>query len=309
MKLFSKIFLVTFAVCGTAQAQQDAMFTHYMNNTIAVNPAYAGSSNALSLTAIHRSQWVGFDGAPTTQTLTMHTPICKRKMGLGLSIVNDKVGPVNTTGAYADYAYFLKLDDKSTLSLGLSAGLNFMEAGLTDLTIIDNDDVAFKDNISSKLLPNFGFGMYYRRPKFYAGLSAPRLLENNFYTNTVTGGELAKEKRHYYFICGGVTPMGQNVEFRPTTLVKAAPGGPVQADVTGTFIFHKRFLLGAMYRTGDAVGGLLGYYFTNQLHAGYSFDWSYGLKTSKYNGGSHEIMLSYDFIYKNQEKIRTPRYF
>jgi type IX secretion system PorP/SprF family membrane protein len=297
-------------MAGTASAQQDAMFTHYMNNTIAVNPAYAGTRNALTITGIHRSQWVGFDGAPITQTLTAHTPIANNKMGIGLSVVNDKIGPVTTTGAYADYAYYLKLDDKSKLSLGLSAGLNYMQAGLADLTIIDQDDEAFKENISSKLLPNFGFGMYYRRPRFYAGLSAPKLLQNNFYTNDVSGSaRIAKEQRHYYFICGGVARMGANVEFRPTGFVKATPGAPVQADLTSTFIFNKRFLLGAMFRTGDAVGGLVGYYVTNQLHLGYSYDWSYKLETFKYNQGSHEIMLSYDFIYKNSDKIRSPRYF
>lgn len=310
MKLRNKLFLAALALCGTVTAQQDAMFTHYMNNTIAVNPAYAGTRNALTITGLHRSQWVGFDGAPVTQTLTMHTPIAKNKMGLGVSVINDKIGPVKTAGAYADYAYYLKLNDKSQLSLGLSAGLNFMQAGLTDLTIIDQDDVSFKDDISSKLLPNFGFGMYYRRPKFYAGLSAPKLLENNFYNNTVTGSvNLAKEKRHYYFICGGVTKISPEVEFRPTTFVKATPGAPVEADVTTTFIFHKRLLLGGMFRTGDAVGGLIGFYVTPQLHLGYSYDWSYKLETFKYNQGSHEIMISYDFIYKNSEKIRSPRYF
>ena len=310
MKLRYKLFLAALALFGTAAAQQDAMFTHYMNNTIAVNPAYAGTRNAMTITGIHRSQWVGFDGAPVTQTLTMHTPIAKNKMGLGISVINDKIGPVKTSGAYADYAYYIKLTDKSQLSLGLSAGLNLMQAGLTELTILDQDDASFQQNISSRLLPNFGFGMYYRRPQFYAGLSAPKLLQNNFYTNPVTGSAfLAKEKRHFYFICGGVTKISPEVQFRPTTFVKATPGAPVEADVTTTFIFHKRFLLGAMFRTGDAVGGLIGYYITNQVHLGYSYDWSYKLETFKHNQGSHEIMLSYDFIYKNSEKIRSPRYF
>jgi len=306
MKLRNKLFLAAVALTGTATAQQDAMFTHYMNNTLAVNPAYAGTRNALTITGLHRSQWVGFDGAPVTQTLTVHTPL-NRKMGLGLSVVNDKIGPVNTSGAFADYAYYLKLDDKSQLSLGVSAGLNFMKADLAGLTIIDPNDASFKENISSKLLPNFGFGMYYRRPKFYAGLSVPKLLENNFYSNTVSGS--GKETRHYYLICGGVTKLSPEVEFHPTTLVKATEGAPVEADLTTTFIFHKRFLLGGTFRTGDAVGGLIGFYVTNQLHLGYSYDWSYKLETFRYNQGSHEIMLSYDFIFKNDDKIRSPRYF
>ncbi len=311
MKALKKILVIVLSVAtGALTAQQDPMFTHYMNNTIAVNPGYAGTSEALSLTALHRSQWVNFEGAPTTQTITMHTPMKNNKMGLGISVINDKIGPVNTTGAYVDYSYMLKLNEKSKLSFGLSAGINYMQAGLANLTVIQQNDIAFQEDVNSKLLPNFGFGMYYFTKRFYAGISSPKLLENNFNTNTINGTtKLATEKRHYFFIAGGVMRLNSEVEFRPTTFVKATMGAPIEADITASFIFNKRILIGGMYRTGDAIGLLAGYYITNQFHVGYSFDWSYGNRTFLYNQGSHEIILTYDFIFNDKQKVRSPRYF
>jgi type IX secretion system PorP/SprF family membrane protein len=311
MKALKKILLIVLSVAtGILTAQQDAMFTHYMNNTIAVNPGYAGTSEALSLTALHRSQWVNFEGAPTTQTITMHAPLKNNKMGLGISVINDKIGPVNTTGAYVDYSYMLKLNEKSKLSFGLSAGINYMQAGLANLRLIQQNDIAFQEDVNSKLLPNFGFGMYYYTKCFYAGISSPKLLENNFNNNTIDGTtKLATEKRHYFFIAGGVMRLNSEVEFRPTTFVKATMGAPIEADITASFILNKRVLIGGMYRTGDAIGLLAGYYITNQFHVGYSFDWSYGNRTFLYNQGSHEIMLTYDFIFNDKQKVRSPRYF
>lgn len=307
MKIRYSILLVLVTLC--AKAQQDAMFTHYMNNTLSVNPAYAGTRNALTLTGLHRSQWVGFEGAPVTQTITVHSPIIKNKMGLGISLINDKIGPVNTCGAQASYSYYIDMGDRSKLAMGLNAGVNMMQAGLTDLTIIDADDQALSQNINSKLLPNFGFGLYYRRPSLYVGLSAPRLLENNYFENSNGSTTISKENRHYYLIGGLVTRLSPQVNFKPTALLKATVGAPIEADITATFIFNKRFLMGGMVRSNDALGILAGYYITPQLHAGYSYDWSYNLRTFKYNQGSHEVMLSYDLIFKNEDKIRSPRYF
>lgn len=160
-------------------AQQDAMFTHYMFNTLSVNPAYAGSRDALTITGLHRSQWVGFDGAPTTQTLTLHSPIYNEHLGVGLSVVNDKIGPVNTTAFYGDFAYKLKVSEKAKLAFGLSAGLNIRQSGLTDVALDESVDQSFAADEESALLPNFGFGMYYSTDKFYVGVSVPKLLKNN----------------------------------------------------------------------------------------------------------------------------------
>ncbi len=313
MKTINKIIVavvLTFG-CLTGSAQQDAMYTHYMYNTLVINPGYAGSRDALSLTALHRSQLVDFTGAPVTQTLTLHAPLRNEHIGLGLSLTNDKIGPTNNTSLFADFAYIMKLNEKSKLALGLSAGANIFQANLNTLQLNDQSDPVFQDNINNKVTPNFGFGAYYYRERFYAGVSTPNLLQNNY--SMITKGDgttlIGKEQRHYYFIAGTVINMAENLAFKPTTFVKVTAGAPVQADVTASFILMKRLLLGVMYRTGDSFGALIGVDITTQFHVGYSYDYSYGLQTFKYNMGSHEIVLRYDFLTHDKKQIHSPRYF
>ena len=307
------IIAVTVLLSGIgAVAQQDAMFTHYMFNTLAVNSGYAGSRDALTITGLHRSQWVSFPGAPTTQTLTMHTPLLNDKLGVGLSVLNDKIGPTNTTAIYGDFAYKLKVSEKAKLAFGLKGGINLMSNKLAGLKTDEGGDIAFSSNTASQLLPNFGFGMYYYSDKFYVGLSTPKLLENDYKTNTTTGTtSVASEQRHYFLIAGTVFPIGesQKIKLKPTTFIKVTAAAPIEADLTLTALFNDKFWAGAMFRTGDALGVLLGANITQQLSLGYSFDWSYTNTTFKYNGGSHEIMLRYDLIYTDKGKIRSPRYF
>lgn len=300
------------SIGGSASyAQQAPMFTHYMYNTLSVNPAYAGSREALTVTALHRSQWVDFTGAPTTQTLTMHSPIINEHIGVGLAVVNDKIGPTNNTGIVASFAYRMKLTQKSKLALGLSAGANIFQANLNNLNLDQTNDPVFQNNVNNKTTPNVGFGVYYSRERFYTGISVPSLIENSFSEVNQAGGStlIASEQRHYFFIAGGLIKLGHNLDFKPTTLIKVTAAAPIQADLTASFIVMKRLLLGGMFRTGDAVGGLIGYDVTEQLHIGYSYDWSYGLETSKYNNGSHEIMLRYDFIFSSKKQIHSPRNF
>lgn len=309
MKKIIIIISTLFASFG-AFAQQDAMFTHYMFNTLAVNSGYAGSRDALTITGLHRSQWVSFPGAPTTQTLTLHTPIANDQLGLGLSVLNDKIGPTNTTAIYADFAYKLKISEKAKLAFGLKGGINLRSNGLSSLALDENNDDAFASDVTSDILPNFGFGLYYYTDKFYVGLSTPKLLENNFKTNTVSGSSsVASEKRHYFLIAGTVFPITDNVKLKPTGFVKVTEGAPVEGDVTLTALFKEKLWAGVMFRTGDALGLLIGANLTDQLALGYSFDWSYTNTTFKYNAGSHELMLRYDLIYNNAKKIRSPRYF
>jgi type IX secretion system PorP/SprF family membrane protein len=297
--------------CSGIQAQQAPMYTHYMYNTLSVNPAYAGSRDALTITGLHRSQWVDFKGAPVTQTLTLHTPLRNEHIGVGLSLSNDKIGPSNNTSLFADFAYIMKLNKKSKLALGLSAGANIFQGQLNTLALDEQNDAVFQNNISNRTTPNFGFGAYYSRERFYAGISVPHLIQNNYSVVNMADGStlIAKEQRHYFLIAGTMIKLSNNLEFKPTTLVKVTPAAPVQADVTASFIIMKKLLIGAMYRTGDAAGALIGVDLTEQLHVGYSYDWSFGLQTAKYNKGSHEIVLRYDFIYSSKKQIHSPRYF
>ncbi len=313
MKTFKRILAATVLFVGASSiyAQQDPMFTHYMYNTLAVNPAYAGSRDALTITGLHRSQWLDFKGAPQSQTLTMHSPIANEHIGLGLSVLNDKIGPSNNTSAYVDFAYRMNLNKKSKLALGISGGAKIFQAKLNTLNLDQTADPTFENNISNRITPNFGFGAYYSRERFYAGISVPNLLQNSYSEISQVNGStlIAKEQRHYFFIAGTVIKLTDNLSLKPTTLIKVTAAAPVQADVTASFLIGQKLLLGAMYRTGDAAGVLVGLDVTDQLHLGYSFDWSYGLRTFKYNMGSHEIMLRYDFIFPSKKQIHSPRYF
>ncbi len=303
-----KIILATIAfiaLTASLKAQQDAMFTHYMYNTLWLNPAYAGTRDALTVTGIHRSQWVGFDGAPVDQTLTMHSPILNGKMGIGLSLMNDKIGPTKSTLVALDLSYQVRLSKKSKLSFGLKGLVNMYSNSLSPLKLDNQNDGAFSQNFT-KVLPNAGAGIYYYHERFYVGFSTPKLLENK-----LNGDVSSKsvEQRHYFFIMGTVFDLSKDLKLKPTCFIKATQGAPIQGDVTANFIIKDKFSIGAMYRTGDAFGALLGYNFTEQFTVGYSFDWSTANTTGKYNNGSHEIMLRYDLVSKSKAKIKSPRFF
>ncbi len=313
MNTLKKITLALITVLGTlgVQAQQNPMFTHYMYNTLAVNPGYAGSRDALTVTALYRMQWVDFKGAPVTQTLTVHAPLRNQHIGLGLSVLNDKIGPINNTSVFGDFAYRMNLSKKSKLALGLSGGVNIFQASLATLDLDQQSDPVFQADIANHITPNFGFGIYYSRTRFYAGISAPNLLENDYSVIQQTNGTtlIGSEQRHYFFIMGAMLNLSENLAFKPTTLVKMTMGAPVQADFTASFVLFNKVLLGAMFRTGDSFGALVGLNITDQLHLGYSYDWSFGLSTGKYNDGSHELMLRYDFLRFDKKQIHSPRYF
>ncbi|MFI5222380.1 MAG: type IX secretion system membrane protein PorP/SprF [Bacteroidia bacterium] len=297
--------------CLALDAQQMPMYTHYMYNTLVVNPAYAGSRDALTVTALDRLQWVGFEGAPSTQTLTLHAPLRNEHIGLGLSVMQDKIGPVSNTSVTGSFAYIMKVSKKAKLSLGLSAGVNMFQANLNTLSLDQQSDPVFLNNVNSRITPDFGFGAYYSRERFYAGVSVPNLIQNSYsQVNEANGNTLiAKEQRHYFFIAGTMLKITDNLAFKPTTLIKVTEAAPVQADLTATFVIMKKLYLGAMFRTGDAMGGLIGVDITDQFHVGYSYDWSYVLSSSRYNSGSHEIILRYDFLLFDKKQIHNPRYF
>jgi type IX secretion system PorP/SprF family membrane protein len=313
MKTFKIITIALVLSLGslTLNAQQLPMFTHYMDNTLVINPAYAGSRDALTVTALDRMQWVDFKGAPMTQSLTMHAPLRSEHIGIGLSVLNDKIGPTNNTSAFAEFAFIMKLTSKARLAFGLSGGINVFQANLNGLDLDQENDPVFINNINNRMTPNFGFGAYYYKQDFYAGLSVPYLLENNYSSVTQENGStlIAKEQRHYYFITGAMINIAHNLAFKPTVLIKETSAAPVEADFTASFVIMKKLLVGAMVRTGDAFGALIGLDITNQLHIGYSYDWSYGLRTFKYNAGSNEIMLRYDFIFFDKQQIHSPRNF
>lgn len=310
MKKYKNLLIACLLSFGsfTIQAQLLPMYTHYMYNTLSINPAYAGSRDALTVTALNRSQWVDFKGAPTTQTITLHAPLRNNRIGLGASAVNDKIGPINNTSVNLDFAYMLQLTQQSKLALGISAGASILQANISSLELIQQNDPAFENNINNQLKPNVGFGAYYSRERFYAGISAPNLLLNT-YSVTNQSLNIVKEQRHYFLSTGAIFDLNSTLSFKPTALIKLTQTAPIQGDITASVIINKRILVGAMIRTGDACGLLLGVDIIEQLHIGYSFDFSYGMKTLTYNKGSHELVLRYDFLSASKKQIHSPRYF
>jgi type IX secretion system PorP/SprF family membrane protein len=299
--------LMVFSLFGILKlsAQQEPMYTQYMFNTLSVNPAYAGTRNALNLNTLTRLQWVGLEGAPKTFSVALHSPINKRKVGLGLTLVTDEVGPVRNTYFTANYAYRLKITDKLTLSMGIKGGISNYYAGLSELKVNDEGDPHFMSD-EKKLSPNIGIGFYLYSDKYYVGFSAPKLIETTIDEEyAASKNEL---KRHYYIIGGYIWQLNSRWLFKPTLLTKAVSGAPVSNDITMQFLYNDRIWMGAMYRIGDAAGLFVDVKINRQIMVGYGYDFSLnGL--SGINGGTHEIMLSFDFDGFASSKVKSPRYF
>lgn len=308
--IMKRLIIVFVLLIGMAMhAQQDAQYTQYMYNTISVNPAYAGSRGVLSFNALHRSQWVGLDGAPTTQTFSMNAPLGE-KVGLGVSIVNDKIGPSRETYFDADFSYTINLNAQTKLAFGLKAGFNLLDVDFTKLQGGDDSDIYFQNNIDNRFMPNVGVGFYLYGDNYYFGLSAPDLLETDHYedeANTNSQSFLASEKIHGYLIGGYVFDLSYNLKMKPAFLLKAVSGAPLQVDVSANFLYNERFTLGAAYRWDAAVSAMAGFQITDGLMIGYAYDFD-TTELQNYNSGSHEIMLRFEILDRRKVDI-SPRFF
>lgn len=293
-------------------AQQDAQYTQYMYNTLSVNPAYAGSRGVLSLAGLHRSQWVGLDGAPTTQTFNFHTPVSER-VGIGLSIVNDEIGNGTNQDTYFDaaFSYTVPTSDEGRLSFGLKAGGHFLNIDFNRLRNFDpSTSPAGQQNIDKKFSPNFGAGVYYHTEKFYAGLSVPNFLQTeHFESSGESSSFLAQERMNWYLITGYVFDLNPDLKLKPAALLKAVQGAPLQADLSATFLLNDKFSLGAAYRWDAALSALVGIQLNEKLMLGLAYDKEITeLGNTAFNAGSFEVFLRYEFRtrYKN---VLTPRFF
>ncbi|MFN8356787.1 MAG: type IX secretion system membrane protein PorP/SprF [Spirosomataceae bacterium] len=302
--------------CLDTMAQQEAMYSQYMFNTLAINPAYAGSRDVLSMTALYRKQWVGIDGAPSTQTFTADMPLNKERIGLGLQAFNDEIGIFKNTGAYFSYAFRVKIAQRTTLALGLQAGATNLRADYLSVNTGPTADNAFSQNIS-KWLPNFGTGIFISNDRAYIGLSVPQLIRGRL--NDFSKSDSARQERHYFVMAGFVVKLSNSIHLKPSMLLKAVQGAPVAFDGNVNIWFRNRIALGASFRTGnvkfnnspisggklgDAVVGLLEVQLSDQIRFGYAYD--YMLNDLKKE--SHEIMLRYEFGF-TKSRILTPRYF
>lgn len=303
----SRFVLVTLLLANAVvgRGQQDPLYSQYMFNTLAFNPAYAGSANVFTVMALSRHQWVGFDGAPATQTVLAHTPLKAQNLALGFSAINDKIGPSHQTAVYGDFAYRIRTGTDSRLSFGLKGGMNVYQADLASLTSVEVDPANI--NISGQLLPNVGFGLYWHGPRYYLGASAPKLLENKM--STVSGNVLvpSTEARHYFLMGGYVFDLSRDLKFKPSFIFRTVEGAPLSLDINGSFLLRERIWFGAMYRLGNAFGVMGQYQVSDQFRVGYAFDLT-TTRIGAYNAGTHEIMLSYDFRFMKGKTI-SPRYF
>ena len=309
MKKLIYITFVSFLMfCSFVEstAQQDPMFTQYMFNTLSINPAYAGHANLIEANLIHRSQWVNFDGAPRTQSFTIHAPLRKENIGLGGTILSDKNGPSSQVGIFLDASYKIIMD-KSSLAFGLKGGLNLYKAELTALNPVDGTDPIFQSDIVNEPLMNFGFGLFWSAEKWYLSASLPKLLNNELIDENLPTFEMNTERRHFFLGGGFVFDLNNYVKFKPTILAKMVDGAPPSVDVTANFLFYDKFWAGAMYRTGDAVGMIFQYEINKKLRLGYSYDYVIsGL--SSFSGASHELMIGLD-LGKPPKGEKSPRYF
>lgn len=304
------IFLIVCSFSWGVHGQQEASFSHYMYNHQAINPGYVGARGVTNFTSVLRSQWTGIEGAPLTQTLSYSGPVSSKNIGFGLSVLNDKIGPVSHTSFNLDLAYHLRLNRKDhRLAVGLKAGMlnYFLNPDMIN-TLVPNDQ-AFVLDQDRRLLPNIGFGFYYYSQKFYLGMAVPQILAHEAY----------QLERHYYLISGGLIDISPSLMLKPSVLLKQTKS-IAGYDFSIMAIFNKTFWLGGQIRNnfnadtfrsfaGTGTSALLGIHLGKQFSLGYS----YGFPTSVINNGlnatTHEVFLRFDLTTKSQGYLRSPRFF
>jgi len=309
MKKRFLIFIVTL-VAASSYAQQDSQFTNYMYNTININPAYAGSRGVLSIFGLHRNQWVGLDGAPVTNTLSINSPINNSNFGIGLSLVNDRIGPSDENSFSLDISYSVKTSETYKLSFGVKATANLLNVDFTKLNIYNPGDALAQYNVDNKFSPNVGAGVYLHSDKTYVGLSVPNFLETKHFDkgeSAFTANSVASERMHFYLIGGHVFDLSENVKLKPAFLTKMVQGAPLQVDLSANFLFNDKFTLGAAYRWDAAASLLAGFQVSDSWFIGYGYDMEV-TKLANYNSGSHEFFLRYE-LFKNYDKVVSPRFF
>lgn len=301
-----KIILFFLFFSGALFAQQDAQFTQYMYNTININPAYAGSRGALSVFGLYRTQWIGLDGAPETSAFSLNTPITNSNLGLGVSLINDKIGPTNENTFSADLSYFIQTSEDYKLSFGIKATGNIFNLDVNKLNPQNQGDPNLQD-LNNKFSPNVGAGIYLHSDKAYLGLSIPNFIQTNRFSDNDVA--IYKNKINYYLMAGYVFNLDryEYIKFKPALLTKIVEGSPLQIDASANFLFNEKFTLGVAYRWSAALSAMAGFQISDGLFIGYAYDRE-TTKLVNYNSGSHEIFLRFEFLNK-YSRITSPRFF
>ncbi len=297
------LLLLTF---WNAIAQQDPHYTQYMYNMNIINPAYAGSKENLSFGLLYRKQWIEIEDAPTTFSLSGSAPVGKN-VGLGLSIISDKIGPVEENNVYGDFSYTLNLGGEHRLALGLKAGVTFQKIGLRSIiqpTLPDPNDGAFSEDTNNTKL-NIGTGLFYYTNKYYFALSIPNMLKSAHLD--YNGIKYGTEIQHYFLTGGYVFDLNPNLKFKPFAMVKSAFNAPTSLDISTNFLYLEKFEMGATFRLQDSFGAMVNYAISPSLRIGYAYDHIVSdLKVS--TPSSHEIILLFDLNFPKKVS-RSPRYF
>jgi type IX secretion system PorP/SprF family membrane protein len=308
MKKLLQLSLILF-VTTHVSAQQDVLLSQYMFNHVVINPGYAGSKNYMMATALHRDQWVGWKGAPESNSFTIHGPLKDKNLGLGFNLMNDRIGVTNRTDAYGVFSYQLRVSNQFKLGLGLQGGVGYFSYKNSDLVYWESNDKVFEENSQTNLLPNFGTGAFLYSRKYYFGISVPHLLDYNTTKkfSVQSAANVPRQTRHYFAEAGMAITSNPDVVIKPSVLLKYVYNAPLQADFNINVLFAKTFWVGASYRTNDAIVGILELQLSPKFRIGYSYDFTL-TDIQNYSSGSHEIMLGYDFGY-DLLKIKSPRYF
>lgn len=284
-------------------AQQDPQFTQYTLNPLSVNSAYAGSRGHTAIVGLHRSQWVGIDGAPQTQTLSIDAPI-KNRVGLGLSVINDELGPSEEVYTDLNFSYTIPIDEHYKLAFGIKGGFRLLSLDFTKGTRVTDIDNAFQQGLNNEFFPTFGAGLFLHSEKKYFGISIPNFLDDKQFADLPNSR--AEERFHVFFTGGWVFNPSDELKFKPAFLVKHVQGTPLSVDVSGNFLIQERFNIGISYRWDDSVSGLVGFQIAPSLLIAYAYDFTTSdLEIA--NSGSHEISLRFE-IFKDRI-LKSPRFF
>lgn len=301
------IFLIGGSAIAELSAQQDAMYSQYMYNTQAVNPAYAGSKDGLSVAIISRNQWVGFKGAPKTTSFSAHAPFLNKRLGLGLSYVQDEIGPTKISFFTLDLSARIKIHKTGYLAAGIKAGFDNQEVNLSLLNPSQQENIYTKDYKSS-FKSNFGAGLYYYTHNYYIGLSSPRIIRNTIEGQNKNSSNIKRSERHFFLIGGYVMDINPDLKFKPSFMMKHVVGAPISFDLTAAFMIKERIIAGLAMRKGDSFGGVIQLRVAQQLWLGYAYDYTTS-RLHAYNSGTHEILVAFDFGLSKNNIIKSPRFF
>ncbi len=294
---FCAVALTILWSAGKAGAQQDPMYSQYTDNLLIVNPGFAGSAPEGKFLLVSRDQWVSIPGTPETKSFSYTTPLKDNKIGLGFSVMNDKIGVQQQTGVYLDYSYFLQLSENYRLGMGLKGGVSFYRAALTELNPINPDPIFSKD-IYKNFLPNLGVGMYLFSDNTYFGISVPKFIENRITREDYKTEYVQSQKIHFYYVMGTKFELAEDFDLKTSSMTMVVANAPVSVDVMALAGFKNRIWVGGMMRFKAAYGAIAQFYILNKMVIGYSYELPVQ-RLNNFSNGTHEIMLGYNFnLYK-----------